>query len=437
MQGIFATHPRAANWTDVLDPGVDEETERSRREEEALRERARRAAQARAGGAAIIPPAPAPLPPPIAPPTRFVVKDMPMFVMRGARGVETLPQRPGRWGHYLVPYVVPTGQDRARPYKDGPDNAQPLVDQIGFPGIDERWQDPSPKPDRLKCVEGRDFVAASVGWEEPRFWEVGLAHVRGILERAEALDLAFARRMEGFGTVARGVVWDCLDPDYDAGDREAVMTQFMSKYLERFYARQDAGNTPGADKVSEEALHKHKAFCKAWTQKHYRTLTPAVTSPAEALTSDFYAHIEPHMLPLEFKLTPMELARLFMRHPAFATEFAQALHFYTGTLEQSRGARNASYKQMRQTDAARIASYKRFGALLEERSPELKAALAELCTREAYYLHCWTVDWYDILGQIPPVHRYFDEAPAFQGVSSRATGDDGDILPPWLVSRDL
>lgn len=433
MQGIFSTHPRATNWADVLDPSVDEETDQRRREEEALREQAARAAQARGGG-----PAPAPSPPVklVAPPARFVVKDMPVFVLRDT-AAQDIPLRPGRWGHYLVPYVVSTNGKKAHPYGEVPENANSVPVRYGFPGCSRDDTDTAPRPDGKKCMEGRDFVSADFRPENARYWEVGLTQVRRILERAETLDLAFARRMEGFGTVARAVVWDCLDPDYDAGDREAVMAQFMSKYLERFYARQDPGNRPGASKVSEEALQKHKAFCKAWTQKHYRTLTPAVTSPAEALASDFYAHLEPYMLPADYKLTPMELARLFMRHPAFAPEFAQALHFYAGSLEQSRGARNASYKQMRQTDAARIASYKRFGALLEERAEDLKAALLELCTEQAYYLHPWTVDWYDILGQMPPVHRYFDEAPLFQGVSSRMTGDDGDLLPPWLVSRDI
>lgn len=437
MQGLFATHPRATNWSDALDPGVDEETDRLRREQEALDERTRRVIQARSGGG--VPPPP-PVPPPAlhAPPTRFIVKEMPIFVLRGRREVETIAQRPGRWGHYLVPYIVPAAQGTARPFKDtGDDNPVDVPPREGFPGNARDKQDTSPQPDGKKCKKDRDFVCANFSPGDPKYWEVGLTHVRTILERAEAMDLTFARRMEGFGTVARAVVWDCLDPDYDAGDREAVMTQFMSKYLERFYARQDPGNTPGVDKVSEEALHKHKTFCKAWTQKHYRTLTPAVTAPAEALASEFYANIEPYMLPAQYKLSTMELARLFMRHPDFAPEFAQALHYYTGSLEQSRGARNASYKQMRQTDLARISSYKRFGTLLEERSASLLTALRQVCTREAYYLHHWTVDWYDILGQIPPVHRYFDEVSALQVNTTRMTSDDGDILPPWLVSRDI
>ena len=437
MQGIFAAHPRATNWNEALDPGVDEQTDLARREDDALREQAIRATQARAAPGAHLPP-PDPIPSLFAPPPRFTIKDMAFFVLRGD-SAQLIATRPARWGHYLVPYVVTTGNSpRAKPYKDPTrQNAGVGVPQ-GAPGGSRDPVETVPLPDMEWCKEGRDFVCARYTNDSPPYWEVGLAHLRAILERAEALDLVFARRMEGFGTVARAVVWDCLDPDYDAGDREAVMTQFMSKYLERFYTRQDPGNTPGASKVSEEALQKHKAFCKAWTQKHYRTLTPAVTSPAEALASDFYAHIEPYMLPNEYKLSTMELARLFMRHPVLAPEFAQALHFYTGNLEQSRGARNASYKQMRQTDAARIVSYKRFGALLESQWQTLHTAVRELCTPQAYYLHHWTIDWYDILGQMPPVHRYFDESASFhRGDAARMTGDDGDILPPWLVARDI
>ena len=438
MQGIFAVHPRATNWSDVLDPGVDEETDRKQREQKALDDMAARAARARADPGVALPPVPK-APKLFAPPARFVVKDMPVFVIRDEYGADTIPMRPGQWGHYLVPYIVPDGESKARPYKESDENTDDVTAVEGFPGMSKDKRDKAPVPHEKKCKPGRDFVVA-IYTPKPKpkqYWEVGLTQIRATLERAEAMDLAFARRMEGFGTVARAVVWDCLDPDYDAGDREAVMTQFMSKYLERFYTRQDPGNKPGAAKVSEEALQKHKAFCKAWTQKHYRTLTPAVTAPAEALASDFFSHIEPHMQPPQYKLSTAELSRLFMRHPAFAPEFAQALHFYAGSIEQGRGARNASYKQMRQTDAARITSYKRFGTLLEDRDTELQAAIRILCEERQYYLHEWTVDWYDILGQMPPVHRYFDEAPAFQGVASRMIGDDGDMLPPWLVARDV
>lgn len=429
MQGVFAQHAGTANWGELLDPEFDDETQRELRDREAARRAAQRAQDAR-GGAAGAPPPP-PVKYPSTPSPRFTVKKRLFFILKGAAA--DTPPRSGRWGHYLVPYVT-EDDGTARPFADTPENnpENPVIE--GFPGNARTGDDTTPAPNGKWCLEGRDFVRAV---DPPTYWEVGLNHVRGILEEAEALDLAFARRMEGFGTAPRSAVWDCLDPDYDPSDREAVMNQFMAKYLERFYTRQDPGNIPGASKVAEEALHKHKAFCKAWTQKHYKTLTPAITAPAEALATDFVENIRASLTPApETPLSSLVLARVFMRHETFAAEFAQALHFYSGALEQGRGARNASYRQMRQTEAARIASYKRFGGFLETNWRTLTRAIADGCSETGQYLHPLTVDWYDILGQMPPIHRYFDEPPSFQGVSDRQNDVDGGVLPPWLFSRD-
>jgi hypothetical protein len=57
----------------------------------------------------------------------------------------------------------------------------------------------------------------------------------------------------------------------------------MASYLKRFYNGINPETGPATALVSDEALHKHKTFCQAWAKKHYKTLTPAVTAPAEAL----------------------------------------------------------------------------------------------------------------------------------------------------------
>jgi hypothetical protein len=436
MQGRFSFPPSlAANWDDILDPGVDEETQTILRDKKAMQDRARRIQEARGGGQPADGAAQAQVAQPKPPSTKFTVKNTTFYILKG--GASDEKPRAGIWGHYLVPYVIDAASQKARPFKESDeDNQVEEHSRVGDPGRPLSGTDKQPEPDRTKCKYGIDYVRATT--RQPAYWEVGIHYIRSLLEKAEAMDLAFAQRMEGLGTIPRGAVWDCLDPDYDAGDREAVMTQFMSKYLERFYARQDPGNTPPTERVTEEALHKHKAFCKAWTQKHYKTLTPAVTAPAEALASDFYQHIEQHTSRRGDKLTTRELARIFMRHEEFAAEFAQALHFYSGFLEQSRGARNASYKQMRATEAGRVMSYKRFAAILESKWSTLSAIIRDLCAQESnFLLDSLTVDWYNILGQMPQVHKYFDEPPQFQGVASRMESMGGDILPPWLFSRDI
>ena len=431
MQGVFDdTLPHlSANWAGSLDPDVDDMTQQHHREQQQVAAFAEQVRAGHAPGAAAAPPVP-PVNIPLAPPVTFQVKGTMFFVMKGTREINNLEQRPGIWGKYTVPYYLNPARTEATPYQDCPDNAPQLVLQNGDPGVSEDNSDTQPKPSLLKCKRDIHFVQATPG--APWFWEIGLSKARVVLEGAEALDLAFARRMEGLAAVAPSVVWNCLDPDYDPSDREAVMAQFMQKYLERFYAHLEPTAIPDIESVSAEVLHKHKVFCQTLVQKHYRGLTPAVTSPAEALASEFYQHVE-HLMDPKFQLTHMELARVLMRHKDFATEFATALHYYSGSLEQSRGGRNATYKQMTQTNAAKINSYKRLGTLLDSKWQILADILRDLSTQSAYYMHLLTVDWYDILGQVPPVHRYFD---ALQGGHQPKRRGGGNDEPPWTRFRN-
>lgn len=428
--------PLGVDWSDSLDPPVDEATQRVVRDTEAREAHARRLHEFRSAGAAALGPV-VPPPIPIAPPARFVVKGVTFIVINSPheREINMTPPRPGQWGHYTVAYTVDETTKKARPYirTREKDNDTEVHVQPGFPGQSEDGKDTKPKPDGKLCKEGEDFITP----KREKYWEVGIAYVRDVLEKAEAADLAFARRMEGLGFVSQTEVWDCIDPDYDASDREAVVAQFMSKYLERFYTRLEPGNVPDVEKVSAEALHKHKVFCKAWTKKHYQTLTPAVTAPAEVLAAEFYKDLEVFMLPRERKLTRIELARVLMRHPEFCIEFASALHFYVGSLEQSRGGRNANYKQVSMMTASRVNSYKIFGAMLSENGPLMRKIMADLCTTSSQYLHQLSVDWYDILGQMPPIHKYFDDPSLFQAGATRRRGFANEQLPPWLVSRSF
>lgn len=301
-----------------------------------------------------------------------------------------------------------------------------------MPGTDAA--DTQPLPNLHYCKEGRDFIRA----DPAKFWEIGITTLKGYLEKAESMDFAFAKRMEGFGNVAASVVWDCLDPDYDPSDRKAVMDQFMAKYLSRFYARADAGsNEPDAQSLSEEALHKHKTFCQAWTKKHYRCLTPAVTAPAEALAGEFHDDLVGGSA-RQSRLTRLELSRVLMRHPSIAPEFASCLHYFMTNLEQSRGGRNASYKQMSAVNSSKAWSYQRLGNLLGEHGAALAAIFRSLSDEGRTRFDPYVIDWYAILGQMPQVHRYFDDAQTSSGPRPGATAArraaQGQV-PPWRVGR--
>ncbi len=186
---------------------------------------------------------------------------------------------------------------------------------------------------------------------------------------------------------------------------------------------------------SAEAVHKHKEFCKAWTARHYRTLTPAVTAPAEALASEFHTRL---LLGAGApRLTRMELARVLMRHDEFAPEFASALHYYTVNLEQTRGARNANYKQMRMMSSARVTSYASLGRLLASKEALLRAVLREVTADDASsQLHRLTVDWHAVLGQVPPVHRHFEDMTPWHGLSEARRAAAEGRVPPWRIGRE-
>ena len=440
MQGSFSAPPpvnsaTGTEWQGILDPGPDEEStaEQRRRENDAEVMRIRQVRQAQAAGHPIPHPRPVRIPKPQAPSIRFQLKGFWFYVIKE---LPDLPLRPGEWGHYLVTYETFQSHHRidyARPYKN--EGRLPVVHRVPNRAPGQVSGDPKPIPSEDYCIEGRDYVCAKKQEgpdQPPAYYEIGMNTLLRALEEAETRDLAFARLMEGLGNVNPSVVWDCLDPDYDASDRKAVMDQFMEKYLDRFYARVEPGNVPTVGEVSEEVLHKHKTFCKAWTKKHYKTLTPAVTAPAETLTSEFYTHLEAYFQK-DRHLSRAELARVLMRHEEFATDFASCLHYFMTSLEQSRGSRNASYKQMTQISAARAWSYNRMGNALSNKIQTLIQLFIRMRDLQQFWLSHLTIDWHAILGQIPQVHRYFDDEAAQSGPAPRL--QNGSIVPPWRFAR--
>jgi hypothetical protein len=438
MQGAF---PDNADWRAALDPELDDEARRKLYSDKLLQDLANLAR--RRDGAA--PPVQGSyLEGPFPPTPFFQVAGKRYFILKAENA--RVRARPGVLGHYIVPVVVtqepvppalvPAPPLLSRPFlnfKEIP-QAERVIIPPGAPGMlaTDRRKPPDPK----YCVEGRDFVVPVAAPAPGHYLEVGVDLLREALEQAEALDLAFARRMEGLGNVAGRVVWDCLDPDYDPSDRPAVMEQFLTKYLGRFYDSVDPDGGPETGAVADEALHKHKAFCQAWAKRHYRALTPAVTAPAEALASEFYPYIEEQFAP-EAKLTRMELARVLMRYTETAAEFASCLHYFSTGLEQSRGGRNASYKQMATTSTARAASYKRMGDLLGRKLPDLLPLFREFSDPHSRLFHPLLVDWHAILGQMPQVHRFFANTSNINSIVKRArrSADAAAHLPPWRVGR--
>lgn len=418
MQGAFSE--AGTNWAAVLNPGPDEEsqTQQRRNVSEAEANFIARTRRALAQGTALPERDQNSQPVPHAPSTRFSLNSIQYFVIPNPPDI---PLRKGLWGHYLSPYKIINGC--AQPFTG---SALPTRAEVPRDAPGNVTGDPKPRPDPTHCKQGVHYVCPS----QVKYYEIGIDVLRDILQKAEDSDLAFARRMEGMGAVTRNTVWACIDPDFNPSDRQGVLDQFMHKYLDRFYTRLEPGNNPDTRDVVQEGLHKHKEFCIAWTQKHYQTLTPHVTAPAEALASDFYPFLE-HMFLPGARLTRTELARLLMRHEEFAPDFASCLHYFTANLEQTRGGRNASYKQMSQTSNLKVLSYNRLGNMLGAKKNLIDAFLQQFKDPAFLWQDPLLIDWYSVLGQIPHVHRYFDDEAAVHEPRSRAAA----VVPPWRVAR--
>jgi len=282
----------------------------------------------------------------------------------------------------------------------------------------------------MYCEEDTHYILPG-----PDYMQVGKQTLRAALEEAEQLDLQFAKRMEGLTNCAASVCWDCRDPDFNPADRQPVLQQFMGKYMDRFYAQMGLGSTPPVEASMDEGVRRHREFCKEWARQHLRSLTPFVTGPAEVLTNMFYPNLSCNRDGRGGLATCPEVARLFARHAMTTVEFASCLQFFTANLEQSRGNRNASYKQMNQVAGARNHELRLFGAALARAMSTLMPVFEDIRTSlNGRYLCVYTLDWPDVLAQIPTSHRVFDDVGAFGLMPARGQERYAD-QPPWRVNH--
>lgn len=295
--------------------------------------------------------------------------------------------------------------------------------------------DPSLPPNMDVCVPGQDFVARKNPLEgPPEYYEVGSAFLSRCVEEGELLDFAFAKRMQGLLGVGQDAVWACMDPDFNPADRAGALERFAAAYTASFYRSVSWQDQQDPRAVAIEALQEHKAFCQEWVHKHYRTLTPIITSAAEALVADFYDSTRVWMPAKPWTLSITQLARLLMRHEELSQHFAVCLQTYMTSMDQARPGRNASYKAMNTAAVTRFQSFKRFVAEIQRRSLEVSRVCNELGNLKNFCFHKYLVDWHGIAGQLPETHRFFPR-PQDNLLLKRMRNTDGKAREPWLVGR--
>lgn len=124
------------------------------------------------------------------------------------------------------------------------------------------FEDPSLPPNMDVCSEGVHYIACPSPLEKSTYFEVGSEFLKAAVERGEALDLVFARRMQGLMGVGQDAVWACLDPDFNPADRPGMLERFGGAYSASFYKSVSWEDNHDPRAVATEALQQHKAFCQ-------------------------------------------------------------------------------------------------------------------------------------------------------------------------------
>jgi len=296
---------------------------------------------------------------------------------------------------------------------------------------DEELPDYSKLPDQLFSQEGVHYVKVpDPSRQKCPYYEIGHDTISRALQRAEELDFEFAKRMQGLTGSSLDYTWACMDPDYTPSDRQIMLSEFTKTYVGDFL-NTAKGDLDSRAVVTEE-LQEHRAFSQEWVRKHYKTLTPAITSAAEALVMEFYPQISKRM-PSSNKMTPAQVARYFMRSEIFSPAFAQALQYYMQHLENGRGGRNPSYKQFTYATNMRALQYKIFVDFLEKQRAYMHNVYEQGAKMESHFQHELFIDWHGIVGKLPEVHRHYPRSSdAFVGGGSKKWGSG---KPPWQYSR--
>lgn len=165
-----------------------------------------------------------------------------------------------------------------------------------------------------------------------------------------------------------------------------------------------------------------------WVHKHYRNVTPLVTSAAESLAGTFYTSFTP-LMQRGHVLSLPQFARLLMRDPELSGPFAGALHMHMGAVDMLRPNRNPTYRQLSMIGNTKIREHYRLMEDLSGRRERFRLVFRRLATPETSLFDPLVVDWHGIVGQLPMAHKYFQRGTENLAMRFRATTA---LEPPWL-----
>jgi len=200
------------------------------------------------------------------------------------------------------------------------------------------------------------------------------------------------------------IVWACLDPDYYSKDRQKLLDAFLrAKGVPKLQKiMEDEDNIYDCAQSAHEILQMHKTFSREWIRKHYKYLTPYITSACTMLIEKCKNAI-PYQKIMN-KYSPLVVARIIWRNQRLRTLMLDALYWQITNLENTKGGRNPSYKQMSSTTSSYTQAYYAF-----YRQPQgFSWGSIDVNQQEPYCLMTpLVIDWYKIIGQLPEIHKQY------------------------------
>jgi hypothetical protein len=245
------------------------------------------------------------------------------------------------------------------------------------------------------CKENVDFVTpiGSV------FYEIYEGFISQNYIVTEEHDFKFASIMQGLLNVRQNQVWECLNDQYDPHDRNPLLRMYIKSRIKKLFQT----FPPNGDirRLCDDAIHKYRVFTQRWVIHNYKYITPLITSAAIV----FIRHCI-NAIPSKYHVFSHEiLARVLWRNELSRADFAEALFWHMGSIDQSRNGRNPSYKQMNIISNTHVQSYYKLLRTLKNLEWDKIFPLHDDIVITVLDIPCF--DWYDMAGQIPIIHAKY------------------------------
>lgn len=228
--------------------------------------------------------------------------------------------------------------------------------------------------------------------DDEEFMEIGKKKLYELCFEAEKKDWQMALNMQGMLGTSLSFVWTCINPDYEPTDRLEILKTFLLHKQGR----------KGPKHAVSALIQEHKAFCKEWVQTHYKNITPIIQTAAVVTVRKCLG-----VIPQEYaEMGVVRLARLLWRNDHTNNLFQECVYWQINSTDLTRNGRNPSYKQMNTISHTHVQYYYKLVNTLRALNWK-KVFTIDPQDDSDRDMNPDTIDWYDIVGQIPDIHHKF------------------------------